>query len=105
MGNGLSLSYGIKVENTSVLCTNLFGLGCQVAWLTCTQYVVGLKGPASVSWVWFALRGSAALNSGLFLCHALTANQLGQLIIVLNIVLFASPLAKLGDVIRNRDAS
>lgn len=100
--NILALSYGIQIANSAVLASNLFGLACQIMFLAGDHYVRFSNG----QWFRFCAQFSLIFNVGLYICAALTPiNILGHMITLFNIVLFAVPLAKLGNILRTRNAS
>jgi len=97
--NILSMSYGIQVSNPTVLISNLFGLGCQIAYLAAELHI---RSPGT-SWLSFFVEMAAMMNSSLFLFAAYTPVRiLGHGITVLNIALCAVPLLKLGGILRTR---
>jgi len=99
--NVLGIAYGIQITNSAVLVTNMFGLACQVVFLTTDHYV-----RASDTWIWYSIRLSALINCVLYVFATLTPiNVLGHTITLFNIVLFAVPLAKLGSILRTKNAS
>lgn len=100
--NVLGLSYAIQVHNTSILCCNLFGLACQILFLSSARFANQTRG----AWLIYGIQMIVVLNVGLYFFAAiLPLSLLGHLITLFNIVLFASPLAKLGDVLRTRSAA
>lgn len=99
--NILGIAYGIKISNVALAGTNLFGLAAQVIWLS----VAHLVGEKDMQWFHFSVKMSVLLNAGLFLCVSMPIDLLGTIITVFNIVLFASPLSKIGIVLRTKNAS
>mmetsp|Transcript_14923 Transcript_14923/g.26560 ORF Transcript_14923/g.26560 Transcript_14923/m.26560 type:complete len:311 (+) Transcript_14923:65-997(+) len=100
--NILGLSYAIQVHNTSILCCNLWGLAAQILFLSSARFANQTKG----AWLIYGMQMTVVLNVGLYFFAAiLPMTLLGHLITLFNIVLFASPLAKLGDVLRTRSAA
>lgn len=105
--NILGVSYALKVGNSAILSTNMFGLLCQTLYLTADQYIATENEKLSdIHWVRFAVDKSVVFNLGLLVCTRwLPTYYLGQLIIYFNIFLFAIPLANLPVVLTTRDAS
>jgi hypothetical protein len=99
--NILGIAYGIKIGNAPLAGTNLFGLAAQIVWLAADHYVR----EKDLQWFHFSVKMSMGLNAGLFFCVLMPIDILGTVITVFNIVLFASPLSKIGTVLRTRNAS
>lgn len=99
--NVLGACYGIQAVNSAVLVTNMFGLGCQIIYLTCYHFVVA----ANSSWLRFVVPLWLGLNVSFHVCvMILPINVLGHLIILFNIVLSGVPLMKLGSILRTRSS-
>jgi hypothetical protein len=100
--NILGLSYAIRIQNTTVLASNLFGIGCQILYLSSSHYVQSSNG----RWLFFAAKWMVLLNAGLYVCTAvIPLSLLGQITTIVNVVLFAAPLAKMGTILRTRSAT
>lgn len=99
--NVAGLAYALKIMHTPVLVTNMFGLGCQILFLTADHYVRANNS----SWVIFAAKLSVLLNVSLCVCAlALPLPLLGHIIAFLNVLLSAAPLSELCTVLRTRNA-
>eukprot|EP00428_Durinskia_dybowskii_P038975 CAMPEP_0170257768 /NCGR_PEP_ID=MMETSP0116_2-20130129/28749_1 /TAXON_ID=400756 /ORGANISM="Durinskia baltica, Strain CSIRO CS-38" /LENGTH=323 /DNA_ID=CAMNT_0010508801 /DNA_START=24 /DNA_END=992 /DNA_ORIENTATION=- len=100
--NICGIAYGIQIANGAVLFTNLVGVGCQLLFLTVGHFIR----QANSEWLRFSLRASAMCNTALVILASLTPlSILGHLITVLNVGLYAAPLAKVGAVLKARNAS
>lgn len=100
--NILGICYGIQITNPAVLVTNVFGLGMQILYMSGDHYVRN----SNTDWAPFALKLSLVFNLGVFVFASHTpVNVLGHFITIFNIVLYAVPLAKLGSILRTRNAS
>lgn len=100
--NILSICYGIQITNAAVLITNMFGVMMQILFLAADHYVR----MSNTGWLTFAIKLSVAFNVGLYVFAVITPiNILGHFITAFNIILFAAPLAKLGTILRTRNAS
>eukprot|EP00747_Dinoflagellata_sp_TGD_P165456 gnl/TRDRNA2_/TRDRNA2_186745_c0_seq1.p1 gnl/TRDRNA2_/TRDRNA2_186745_c0~~gnl/TRDRNA2_/TRDRNA2_186745_c0_seq1.p1 ORF type:complete len:289 (-),score=55.27 gnl/TRDRNA2_/TRDRNA2_186745_c0_seq1:188-1054(-) len=99
--NILGLSYGIQIANVSVLATNMFGLACQILLLAGDHFVRA----SNTKWIWFSITLSVMFNISLYACVAAPIDILGHMITLFNIVLFASPLTKLGVILKTQNAS
>lgn len=99
--NVLGACYGIQAVNSAVLVTNMFGLGCQIIYLTCHHFVVA----SNAGWVRFVAPWWVGLQLSFYVCAMiLPINVLGHLIIVFNILLSGVPLMKLGSILRSRSS-
>lgn len=97
--NILGMSYGIQIINPTVLVSNMFGLGCQILYLTADMYI---RAP-STNWLWFWFQMATLFNCSLFFFATITPLQvLGHGITILNISLCAVPLAMMGPILRTR---
>lgn len=104
--NILALSYGLQVKSMAVLATNMFGLGCQVLFLACAHDLQAENTFAKLSWMSFSALLSLALNAALYVFATLAPlGLLGHAITIVNILLFAAPLGKVGLILRSRDSS
>lgn len=100
--NIISMAYGIRIQNKVVLGANLFGLGCQVLYLSSNHYVIEGNG----KWMGYVLRLQVIYCLGLYVCtEVLSLDVLGQIITVFNLVLFAAPLSQLGNILKTRNAT
>eukprot|EP00930_Biecheleria_cincta_P032227 TRINITY_DN22369_c0_g1_i1.p1 TRINITY_DN22369_c0_g1~~TRINITY_DN22369_c0_g1_i1.p1 ORF type:complete len:236 (+),score=40.92 TRINITY_DN22369_c0_g1_i1:73-780(+) len=100
--NVLGISYGLQIHNAAVLLTNMFGLACQITFLTGHHYIR----TANQEWFWFSTKFAVMLNSSIyFFARVLPINLLGQAITIFNIILYSSPLIQLGGALRRRDSS
>jgi len=100
--NVLGGAYGLQITNMAVLATNMFGLACQILWLAGDHFVRC----SDTSWVWFSIKMSTMLNIGFYVAAVVMPIELlGHCITIFNIVLFAAPLSKLGNILRTRNAS
>jgi uncharacterized protein with PQ loop repeat len=100
--NILGLSYGIRIQNVVVLANNMFGLGCQIAFLGSYHYVQA----GNDQWLGFATKLALLFNVMLYTCTQLISiNLLGQITTAVNVILFAAPLAKLGIILKTRNAT
>jgi len=100
--NILALAYAIRMQNYVVLASNSFGLACQILYLASDHYVRHSNG----RWLMFSLKFSTAFNVGLYICAAvIPMTALGQTTTLLTVVLFASPLSKIGIILRTGNAS
>lgn len=100
--NILSCAYAIRIQNTVILASNLFGLGCQIFFLASNHYVLAANG----QWTGFAIKLQVLCCIGLYVCaEVVSLNMLGQIITLFNVVLFAAPLAKLSAILKSRNAT
>eukprot|EP00931_Biecheleriopsis_adriatica_P104663 TRINITY_DN79308_c0_g1_i1.p1 TRINITY_DN79308_c0_g1~~TRINITY_DN79308_c0_g1_i1.p1 ORF type:complete len:329 (+),score=69.20 TRINITY_DN79308_c0_g1_i1:81-1067(+) len=100
--NMLSIAYGLQISNAAVLITNMFGLAAQILFLSGEHYIRA----SNSQWVWFAMKLSLLINTGIFFfARVAPINVLGQLITVFNVILYSSPLARLGSVLRSRNSA
>lgn len=100
--NVLGMAYAIRIQNMVILASNLFGLACQTLYLCSYHYVLAANG----QWIFFAVKLQTLFCIGLYVCtEMITLNFLGQIITLFNIVLFAAPLAKLGGILKTRNAT
>mmetsp|Transcript_59893 Transcript_59893/g.106522 ORF Transcript_59893/g.106522 Transcript_59893/m.106522 type:complete len:345 (+) Transcript_59893:100-1134(+) len=100
--NVLGIAYALQITNAAVLVTNMFGLACQILFLTGEHYVRLYN----TQWFWFSIKLTTLLNVGIcFFSQLVPVNLLGQCITVFNLALYASPLTKLGGVLRTRNSS
>lgn len=100
--NIFGLSYGIRIQNQVVLASNLFGLGCQISFLASNHYVQA----GNDQWMGFATKLVISFNVMLYTCTQLISlNVLGQITTAVNVILFAAPLAKLGVILKTRNAT
>merc|ERR1719396_112044 len=74
--NILGLSYAIRIQNKTVLASNLFGIGCQIVYLSSNHYVQAANG----NWFPFAAKWMVLLNAGLYVCTVvIPLSLLGQI--------------------------
>eukprot|EP00403_Amphidinium_massartii_P021658 CAMPEP_0178396178 /NCGR_PEP_ID=MMETSP0689_2-20121128/13597_1 /TAXON_ID=160604 /ORGANISM="Amphidinium massartii, Strain CS-259" /LENGTH=278 /DNA_ID=CAMNT_0020016849 /DNA_START=96 /DNA_END=929 /DNA_ORIENTATION=+ len=100
--NVLGVAYAIQVSNSAVLVTNMFGLLCQTFYLSGEHFVR----TSNTGWFWFSAKLSLIFNAGVYICiDRLPLGILGKAITVGNVILYASPLAKLGAVLKTKNAS
>lgn len=100
--NIISMAYGIRIQNKVVLASNLFGLGCQIMYLSSNHFVLAANG----GWFHYVSKLQLIYCASLYVCtEVLSLELLGQIITLFNIVLFAAPLSALGTILRTRNAS
>lgn len=100
--NILGTAYGIRIKNSAVLGSNMFGLACQTLFLSTNHYIRAANG----QWIWFAVQLQTIYCAGLYVCvEVLSLNVLGQIITLFNLILFSVPLASLGTILRTKNAS
>ncbi|CAK0898290.1 unnamed protein product [Prorocentrum cordatum] len=101
--NILGVSYGVQIRNHAVLVSNMVGLSCQVLYLACATYV---RDEDSARWGCWCLQMIVVLNCSLYvLIQVSPIRILGHLITVFNVVLFASPLTRVAQILRSKSAS
>lgn len=103
--NVLAISYGLAVHNLAVIVPNLFGLFCQVVWLSYGHAIFSHATQTHINWFVFLFMYIIMLNVGLATCTALPLSVLGSVITICNLVLYASPLIKVVQILATRDGS
>lgn len=100
--NVLGIAYGLQILNAAVLITNLFGLACQILYLASAHYLMA----ENRRWIRFAVKFSIVLNLSIFLCRRdASSNLLGHGMSFFNVLLSSTPLLRLEQILRSRNAS
>jgi len=100
--NILGTSYAIRIQNSTVLVNNMFGLACQTLFLASCHYVKA----ANRQWITHTIQAQVIYCLGLYVCvKVISLDALGQVITVFNLILFAVPLASLGTILKTRNAA
>jgi uncharacterized protein with PQ loop repeat len=100
--NVLGIAYGLQILNAAVLITNLFGLACQILYLASAHYLMA----ENRRWIRFAIKFSIVLNLSIFLCRRdASSNLLGHGMSFFNLLLSSTPLLRLEQILRSRNAS
>jgi len=100
--NICSIAYGVQIMNSAVLVTNMFGLGCQILFLAAENYIWRVNS----GWLYFSVRLSMVLNASVVLFSTvIPLNILGHAITIVTIAMYASPLSKVGSILRTKNAS
>jgi len=103
--NVLALAYGLVVHNIAIIVPNLFGLFCQVVWLSYGHAIFSHANQTNINWFVFLFMYIIMLNVGLACCTALPITVLGSVITICNLILYASPLTKVVQILATRDGS
>lgn len=100
--NILGTAYAIRIQNSTVLVNNMFGLACQTLFIGSCHYVKA----GNRQWMWHSIKAQVIYCSGLYVCvEVISLDALGQVITIFNLILFAVPLASLGTILKTRNAA